>query len=164
MIVKTFPVTEQLILNALGFAQQLNQELAREADALKQTQQPEVINEIAAKKKQLVANLEQFNSQLAQVLATENLPNNQESIKAYFNRAEEAGVLIAEASENWTKLMVACTECRHLNEQNGAGIDLLSRHTKRSLDILKGKSEFTNTYGADGATQSDRHSQRLISV
>jgi len=164
MIEKTYPITEKLILNALQLAQELHQELSREADALKKTQQAELINNIAANKKQLVVQLEQFNAQLSQVLATEKLPNNQESISEYFKRAETAGLLPAASIGNWTQLMLVCAECRSLNEQNGAGIDLLSRHTKRSLDILKGKPEFANTYGADGSTQSDRYSRTLISV
>ncbi|MBL6986994.1 MAG: flagellar protein FlgN [Methylobacter sp.] len=164
MIQKTYPITEQLILNALQLAQQLHQELNRELDALKKTQQAELINNIASNKKQLVIQLEQFNAQLAQVLATEQLPNNQESIKEYFKRAETVGLLTAQSIDNWKQLMLVCTECRNLNEQNGAGIDLLSRHTKRSLDILKGKSEFANTYGSDGSTKSDRYSSTLISV
>lgn len=164
MIEKTYPITEQLILNALHLAQQLDQELNREADALKKTQQAQLINDIAASKKQLVAQLEQFNAQLAQVMATEQLPTNQDSIREYFKRAETAGLLTTVAIENWTQLMQVCTTCRNLNEQNGATIDLLSRHTKRSLNILKGKPEFANTYGADGSPQSDRYSHRLISV
>ncbi|MDO9267729.1 MAG: flagellar protein FlgN [Methylobacter sp.] len=164
MIKQTYPIIEQLILNALQLAQQLHQELNREADALKKTQQAELINNIAANKKQLVVQLEQFNTQITQVLATEQLPNNQESIKEYFKRAETAGLLPAQSIGNWAQLMIACAECRNLNEQNGAGIDLLSRHTKRSLDILKGKPEFANTYGSDGSTQSDRYTHTLISV
>ncbi len=164
MIIKTYPITEQLILNALKLAQQLLHELRQEADALKNTQQAELINNIAANKKQLVAQLEQFNTQITQVLATEQLPNNQESIKEYFKRAETAGLLPAESIGNWAQLMIVCAECKNLNEQNGAGIDLLSRHTKRSLDILKGKPAFANTYGSDGSTQSDRYSHTLISV
>jgi flagella synthesis protein FlgN len=164
MIKKTYPITEQLILNALQLAQQLHQELNREADALKNTQQAELINNIAANKKQLVVQLEQFNTQITQVLATEQLPNNQESIKEYFNRAKAAGLITAESVDNWAQLMIVCAECRNLNEQNGAGIDLLSRHTKRSLDILKGKPAVATTYGSDGSTQSERHSHTLISV
>ena len=164
MIEKIYPVTEKLILNALQLAQQLHQELNREADALKKTQHTELINSIAANKKQLVVQLEQFNSQLAQVLATEKLPNNQESITEYFKRAEAAGLPTIDAIDNWSQLMLVCTECRTLNEQNGAGIDLLSRHTKRSLDILKGKPEFANTYGSDGTAKSDRYTRTLISV
>lgn len=164
MIEKTYPIAEKLILNALQLAQQLHQELNREAEALKKTQQAELINNLAANKKQLVTQLEQFNSQLAQVLATEKLPNDRESVKEYFKRAEAAGLSAAESISNWAQLMLVCAECRNLNEQNGASIDLLARHTKRSLDILKGKPQFANTYGSDGSTQSERYSHTLISV
>lgn len=164
MIEKTYPITEKLIINALQLALQLHQELSAEADALKKTHQADLINNIAANKKLLVSQLEQFNSQLTQVLATENLANDQDSIREYFNRSETAGLPAAVSIENWTQLMLVCAECRNLNDQNGAGIDLLSRHSKRSLDILKGKSEFANTYGSDGSTQSDRHTHTLISV
>jgi flagella synthesis protein FlgN len=164
MIEKTYPITEKLIVNALQLANELHAELNCEADALKKTHHAEVINDIAANKKQLVAQLEQFNAQLAQVLETEKLPNNQNSMREYFNRGEAAGLSMAETIENWMELMLVCAECKTLNDQNGAAIDLLSRHTKRSLDILKGKTEISNTYGADGSTQSDRHTHRLISV
>jgi len=164
MIEKTYPITEKLIFNALQSAQQLLQELNHEADALKKSQQVELINNIASNKKQLAAQLEQFNSHLAQVLSTEQLPNSQEGIKEYFRRAETANLPSAELIGNWTQLMLVCAECRNMNEQNGAGIDLLSRHTKRSLDILKGKPEFANTYGSDGSAQSERYSHTLISV
>lgn len=164
MIEKTYPIMEQLILNALQLAQQLHLELNQEADALKKTPQAELITAIATSKKQLVAQLEQFNSQITQVLATEKLPNDQESINEYFERAETADLLPAASISNWAQLMLVCAECKSLNDQNGATIDLLSRHTKRSLEILKGKPESANTYGSDGSTQSDRHSHSLISV
>jgi flagella synthesis protein FlgN len=164
MIEKTYSITEQLILNALQSAQQLHQELAQETDVLKQQHQAELINDIAANKKQLVLQLEQFNTRLTQVLATENLPNDQEGIKEYFNRAKKAGLLSPGLTGNWAQLMLVCAECKRLNEQNGAAIDLLSRHAKRSLDILKGKPEFATTYGADGSTKNARYSRSLISV
>ncbi len=164
MIEKTFPITEKLILNALQLARQLHQELRKEAEALKKTQHAELIVSIAANKKQLVAQLEQFNSQLAQVLTTEKLPNNHESIAEYFHRAKTAGLLTAEPYNNWEQLMGICLECRNLNEQNGACVELLSRHTKRSLDILKGKPAFANTYGSDGIAKSERYGRPLISV
>lgn len=164
MIIKTYPLTEQLIDNAIKLAEQFQHELSLEADALKKSQPAELIIHIAANKKQLATELEQFNSQLTQVLATEKLPNDQNGITEYFNRAQAAGLLTAQSIENWSKLMLICAECRDLNEKNGAIIDLLSRHTKRSLDILKGKSEFTNTYGSDGSTQNDHYKRTLISV
>jgi flagella synthesis protein FlgN len=164
MIKKTYPITEKLIVNALQLANELHAELNCEADALKETHPAEVINNIAVNKKLLVAQLEQFNAQLGQVLETEKLPNNQNSMREYFNRGESAGLSITETVENWMQLMLICAKCKVLNEQNGAAIDLLSRHTKRSLNILKGKPDFANTYGADGSTQSDKYTHRLISV
>jgi flagella synthesis protein FlgN len=164
MIDKTYPILEKLIVNALELAQQLHQALNQEAEALKKNHQSELIDTLASNKKQLVAQLEQFNTQLTQVLATEKLPNNPDSIKAYFKKAENAGLAAEVSVRNWEHLMQVCSACRSLNEQNGAGIDLLLRHSKRSLDILKGKPEFANTYGSDGSTKSARFSRSLISV
>jgi flagella synthesis protein FlgN len=158
MIEKTYPLTEKLILNAVQLAHQLHQELNLEAETLKETQQAELIQNIAANKKQLVAQLEEFNTQLGQVLATEKLLNDQESLTEYFQRAEAAGLLITESVNGWSQLMLICSECKSLNEQNGMSIGLLSLH------ILKGKPEFANTYGPDGSTQSDLHSRSLVSV
>jgi flagella synthesis protein FlgN len=164
MIEKTYPITAKLIVNALQLANELHAELNCEADALRETHHSEVINNIAVNKKLLVAQLEQFNAQLGQVLETEKLPNTQNSMREYFNRGETAGLSTTETVENWMQLMLICAKCKVLNEQNGAAIDLLSRHTKRSLNILKGKPDFANTYGADGSTQSDKYTHRLISV
>jgi len=61
--------------------------------------------------------LEQFNMQCGQILATEKLPNNQEGIKEYFQRAEVAGLPAAESINNWAQIQIICSECRTLNEQ-----------------------------------------------
>jgi len=164
MIEKTYPIAEKLILNALQLAQQLHQELNLEAETLQKTQQAELIQNIATNKKQLVVQLEQFNTQLGQVLATEKLPNDKESLNEYFQRADAAGLSTTASTAVWSQLMLTCSECKALNDANGMSIDLLSRHTKRSLHILKGKPELTNTYGPDGATRSELYSQSLVSV
>ncbi|MGZ5049746.1 MAG: flagella synthesis protein FlgN [Methylobacter sp.] len=165
MIEKTYPVTEQLVTNALQLAQQLLQELNQEAGILKNPGQPtELLSNIAANKRQLVEQMEQFNSHLSQVLSLEKLPNSQEGMNEYFKRAEAANLQTTNLVGKWTQLMQICADCRDLNEQNGASIDLLSRHAKRSLDIIKGKPETASTYGSNGITQSERHVRTLISV
>lgn len=108
--------------------------------------------------------LEQFNIQCGQILATEKLPNNQEGINEYFQRVEALGLSITEISDNWSQIQSICSKCRTLNEQNGASVELLAYHTKRSLHILQGKSQSSNTYGPDGASQSDPFTQTLILV
>jgi flagella synthesis protein FlgN len=161
MIEKTFPITEKLIFDALQLTQELYQQLDLEADALKKTHNSESIIKIAANKKQLVAKLELFNSQLGQVLATETLSNSQQGLTDYFNRAKAANFSTEEAIKNWTSIRAISTSSKVLNEQNGAGLDLLARHTKRSLQILKGKAQFANTYGPDGAAKNDTYTRTL---
>lgn len=162
IIEKTYPITEKLILDALILAQELNHQLDQEADALKNTLHSESIIHIAANKKQLVAKLEQFNSQLGQVLATENLPHNQQGLTDYFTLAKAANLSIAEATENWESIRAIAAKSKILNEQNGASLDLLARHTNRSLQILKGKSQLANTYGPDGTTKTDSYTRTLV--
>jgi len=164
MIEKTWPIAEKLILNALHLTGQLYQQLTREADTLKKPPHTELINTIAANKKQLVMQLEQFNMQCGQILATEKLPDNQEGIKEYFQQAAAAGLSTVESTSHWAQIQSICSECRTLNEQNGAGIELLAYHNKRSLHILKGKPFAANTYGPDGAPQNDPFTHTLILV
>ncbi len=164
MIEKTYPITEKLILNALNLVKELRLQLDQEVEALKNTQNAELINTIANSKKQLVVQLELFNTQWGQILATEVLANNQEGITEYFQRAAAAGILTDELIHQWTQIQTFCSECKALNDQNGASIAMLARHTERSLHILKGKSHTSNTYGPDGSSQSELHIRPLISV
>lgn len=155
MIEKTWPTAEQLILNILGTTQQLHEQLAREADILKTGQPPELIDQSTAQKKQLAHALEGLHTQLNQLLTTETLPHNQDGVLLYFQRAATAALPTTETSARWRQIQQLCLECKALNEQNGASIDLLSLHAKRSLDILKGNTQPANTYGRDGVTQRD---------
>jgi len=164
MIEQTWPITQKLLLNALHLIEQLYQQLAQEADTLKKPPYTELLNNLAANKKQLVMQLEQFNMQCGQILATEKLPNNQQGIKEYFQRAEAAGLSTVESTSNWAQIQSICSECRTLNEQNGAGIELLAYHTRRSLHILKGKTHSSTTYGPNGATQSDPVTRTLVLI
>jgi flagella synthesis protein FlgN len=164
MIEKTWPIAEKLILNTLNLTEQLHQQLAQEAETLKKSARNQLIDTITANKKQLVMQLEQLNTQYGQILATENLPNNQDGIKEYFQRAEAIGLSATETLMTWAQIQAICSECRTLNEQNGASIELLAHHTKRALQILKGKPQGTNTYGPDGAAKNDPFSRILTLV
>ncbi len=164
MIEKTWPIAEKLILNALHLTEQLYQQLIQEAGLLKKPPHTELINNIAATKKQLVMQLEQFNVQCGQILATEKLPNNQEGMREYFQQAEIAGLPTAESISHWAQIQFICSECRILNEQNGASIEILAYHAKRSLHILKGKTHSSDTYGPDGAPRNDPFTHTLILV
>jgi flagella synthesis protein FlgN len=164
MIQKSWPIAENLILNALQLTEQLHQLLIEEADTLQKPLQADLIDSIATDKKKLVSQLEEFNLQCGQVLATEELPNNQEGIGAYFQRATSAGLSAIETTQHWVAIQSLCVKCKALNEQNGASVELLSFHTQRSLHILKGDAQRSNTYGANGARKNDPYTHTLISV
>ncbi|MGZ4960062.1 MAG: flagella synthesis protein FlgN [Methylomonas sp.] len=164
MIEKTFPITEKLLNNGLKATQRLLELLDSEADNLRQKVDPAALSSIAANKKEIVVQLEQFSRQLGQVLATEKLVVDHDGINSYLIKAQAAGINTEGSQNCWANITALLKKCRALNEQNGAGIDLLSRHTQRSLQILRGKSQLASTYGPDGSTRSELFSHTLISV
>lgn len=164
MIEKTFPITEKLLSSGLKSTQKLFDLLNHEYEQLKRKTDPGLLMATAGNKKEMVAQLEQFSKQLGQVLATEKLTISQDGIKSYFDKAQAMGIDIASGWQCWLDITELSRKCRSLNEQNGASIDLLSRHTQRSLQILRGKSQLTTTYGPDGTTRSVLFSHTLISV
>jgi flagellar biosynthesis protein FlgN len=155
MIEKTWAIAEKLIIDILFLTEQLNQQLAQEADILKSAPTAGSLDVSSANKKQLVSRLEELNQHFIQILAIEKLPNDQAGINEYFQRATLVGLSTSETVNNWQQIQLICTECKNLNEQNGASIELLSLHAKRSLDILKGKKSGANVYGKDGISQSE---------
>jgi flagella synthesis protein FlgN len=164
MIEHTFPIAEQLIANATQLAQRLYQQLTQEAESLARSPQASFISFVAGNKRELVTQLDMFNKQLEQILAAEQLPHSPEGVDAYFQLAMIAGLSVHEIKANWRKLIDLCSDCKHLNEQNGASIEILARNTKRTLHILKGKSEVPTRYGPDGAIVSDFNNGTLVSV
>lgn len=164
MIDKTYPITEKLLSNGLKLTQKLYELLTAEQAQLKQKTEPVVFSALAAQKKEVVLQLEQFTKHLAQVLATEKLTISQEGVICYLSKAKAANLNIAESSQYWLHITAISRKCRALNEQNGAGIDLLTRYTQRSLQVLRGKSQLATTYGPDGSTRSELFSHTLISV
>ncbi|MDD2760942.1 MAG: flagellar protein FlgN [Methylomonas sp.] len=164
MIEKTFPITEKLLSNGFKFTQKLFELLTSEFEQLKRKTDPIALSTLATNKKEVVSQLEQFSKQLGQVLATEKLPLNQEGVMSYLAKAKAADISTDESLQHWREITALLTKCRSLNEQNGASIDLLNRHIQRSLQILRGKSQLTSTYGPDGSTRSMLFSHTLISV
>lgn len=162
MDAKFFPALEKLITQTLQLATQLQQQLQRETAVLNQFNQPETLTEIALQKRQLVEDIESNYRILGQFLTQQQLPNNQNGLLTCLRRAETNGMAIAVSLENWQQLKLVASECQALNEQNGAAIDLLSRQTQRSLDILKGKPQTTDLYGPGGAARSISSTPRTL--
>lgn len=164
MIDKTFPLAEKLLANGLKSAHQLFELLNRESEQLQNQADPSQLANIAAGKQEAASHFEQFSKQFGQLLATEKLNVTPEDVKRYFEKAEAARIQIGDAWNLWTAISDLIKKSRTLNEQNGACIELLNRHTQRSLQILRGKSNLATTYGPDGSTRSELFSHTLVSV
>ena len=164
MIKKTYPLSVQLITNSLKLTQQLLQKLTEEKAVLKVGKPADLINEVAKQKQDIVSQLNQFTKQLGKILSTEQLSSDPEGIEHYFKIAKDAGLNTDELTSIWSELIELSKKCRELNESNGACLALLSRHTQRAINIIKGKPQTVNTYSPDGSTKSDLSSQTLFSV
>ena len=164
MIEHTFPIAEQLLANALPLAQRLYQQLSQEAESLIRSPQASFISDIADNKRDLVMQLDLFNKQLEKILAAEKLPHSVDGVESYFQLVTIADFSADVLKLNWEKLIRLCLDCKNLNEQNGASIEMLARNNKRTLHILKGKSEIVTSYGRDGETITDFQNSTFVSV
>ena len=164
MIDKTFPIAEKLVNNSNTLTAQLHQLLLDEAECLKHGAPIDTLNALVAKKQPIITEINQFSRQLSQILTVENLPNNQSGVQEYFDKAQITGLATETIRRQWSEITRNAKACQRLNEQNGAVIDMLQRHTQRSLNILKGKPLVADTYGKDGSAKTARYSRELISV
>lgn len=164
MIDKTFPIAEKLLAALLKHSHTLLRLLQTEQQMLGQKLQADIIAATAANKKTVVSQLEQLGKQFEQVLATEKLTFGKEGFDHYLSKAKQSGFDISQSQQAWQQLTDLSRQCRSLNEQNGASIELLTRHTQRSIQILRGRSLLTTTYGPDGCTRNELFSHTLISV
>lgn len=164
MINKTYPIAEKLLKNGLNLSSKLLLLLTTEAESLRHHADSNTISSIALNKKDTVSQLDQFSKQMTQVLATEKLQLSPTGIEEYFKKAETVNLNTSKSTSLWQEIIAISKQCKLLNEKNGASINLLAQHTQRSLQIIKGKSQQTTTYGRDGSTYSERLPRTLISV
>ena len=164
MIEKTYPVAIKLAKNGLIHTQELFQLLSKETSVLNKLNAPDLLAHIAAEKQLLVSQLNQFTQQLGQILNTEKLLLSHDGIRDYLEKARNSGLKATELSQYWLEITELSKKCQELNEQNGASIDLLTRHNQRSLQIIKGTANSVNTYGPDGSASAEHYRNSLISV
>jgi len=164
MINKTYPITEKLLKNGLMLSLKLLDQLNKEADNLKHRTNPVALSNLSASKKETVSQLNQFSKQLSQILSTEKLEMSPAGLAEYFKKADAVNLDTRISSNHWKEMLSVSKQCRSLNEINGASINLLMQHTKRSLHILKGKSLQPTTYASDGSPQRELFSHSLVSV
>jgi len=149
--------------NLLRAIKTLNKLLLRETDAL-DTKSSTSLETIAGDKEQIIERINNLTHQQNEFLGKFNLSGHKEGLATYLEQATKNDPKLAKLRIYWSKVTVALEQCQQLNQQNGARIELLNRHTERSLDILRGQSHLPYTYGPTGEKQKERTNQSAISV
>ena len=166
MIKESFPIIEKLLETGLNLTQSFFQLLQQESTILAESgdESIDLLNSIIDKKNALSPQIEQLSRQLVQTLSDAQLATDQSGIDDYFNKAKAANLTIGSAHQTWTQLSALSAQCKIMNEQNGATINLLLRHSQRTLNLLKGKPATSDTYTAKGTAAPELYSKPLISI
>ncbi|MDT8406782.1 MAG: flagellar protein FlgN [Methylococcales bacterium] len=154
MIDKTFPLTERLFKQLLADSTAFLGELKQEQALLKPPVDTAKLDLVIQQKNQSLSQLNTGFGRLQQVLASERLSYNLESVASYLSKAAAAGFDTAQALELWQQIVRLSEQSQRLNDQNGIRIEALLRHNKQALSILKGQAGTAHSYGRDGATQN----------
>ncbi len=141
----------------------LYQFLLREADAL-DTRSSGNLQSIARDKERVISRINLLTQQQNSFLKTINLPDGDNGLRQLVDKVSKSDPQLAELKTFWMKISERLAKCRHLNEQNGARIELLNCHAQRSLEILKGQSHLPYTYGPTGMKQKDQSNHSTVSV
>ena len=163
MIDKTHAITIQLVETALENTKVLFQLLTKEASLLKTKTQPHKLEALTKQKNEVIALLTTFSKQVEQILLSEKLTKEQ-GMDAYFDIANKAEIDTSASYKNWQELVEVSKKCRSINEQNGACLHILNKHSLRVLDVLKGKDPTVTTYSKSGHAKSSNSSSTTISV
>lgn len=163
MIDKTHAITIQLVETALENTKQLFQLLTKEATLLKTKTHTHKLETLTKQKNEVIALLTTFSKQVEQILASEKLSKEQ-GMDAYFEIATKANIDTSVSYKNWQELVAVSKKCRDINEQNGACLHILNKHSLRVLDVLKGKDPTVTTYNKSGHAKSSNTSSTRISV
>jgi flagella synthesis protein FlgN len=118
---------------------------------------------LTKQKNEVIALLSTFSKQVEQILASEKLSKEQ-GMDAYFEIATKADIDTSSSYKNWQELVEVSKKCRAINEQNGACLHILNKHSLRVLDVLKGKDPTVTTYNKSGHAKSSHSSSTTISV
>lgn len=138
----------QVISAELECAQALAVILQQEHHALKSLD-PDRVLEISREKQQAVERLQQGSRQREQLLAALGLPPDSK-------RSSEGTDALMRANTDsdcaglWRQLREIAGQLREQNEINGGILALSQRHNQQALDVLCGRTDGRNTYGAKG--------------
>ncbi len=124
----------------------------------------ELIESLAASKQSVVARINRLTVQQNDFFGALNLPYGQEGLDAYMGQYMDSDSNMLELKSVWKKITQQLEESQVLNEANGACIELMNRHTERSLEIIRGGPSEEFTYGSNGIKQQTSNTRPVATV
>ena len=156
---ETRKLFQQLLRQEVSCAERLAQLLAEERDQLT-SGDPDTLIGITEDKAELLKELDRWVAAHEGFLQARRLPPGKQGSEAFLRtlpeRAQEWGL--------WRRLQEIAAVCRDGNEINGGIVTLGHARVRRALDLLRGTSVGTTTYGRAGVSNGDKVSQFIGKV
>ncbi|AKH20285.1 flagella synthesis protein FlgN [Sedimenticola thiotaurini] len=131
-------------------AQTLEEILKREQAALKATD-PDQVLEISREKQQAVEQMQAHSRQRERLLTSLGINVDAPDLNRFFQSNSDSA-----CADLWRQLGGIADQLQKQNEINGGILALSQRHNKQALDLLCGRTESRNTYGAKGQQEPDQ--------
>lgn len=137
--------------------------LQQESQALK-TRLVEEIAALARKKQNSVDRIVHKMELQNRFFESRKIPKGEVGLEHFLGGFDKENPGLGELRSYQRKIRETLERCKTLNEHNGASIELMNRHTRRALDILRNAGNPAQTYGPDGNTRNLPVSSQRVSV
>lgn len=138
------PQLAKLMDQEIAAANALLQALQAETDAL--GRDPEALEQAAARKQELVTNMEALHQQRCAMLQAAGCSPSRSGLEQFLQRFDVEDRLLG----RWQRLLDVTEQCRDANLSNGAVVELSRLHLRQALALMHGHSPQTVAYGAGG--------------
>ena len=148
------PDTIRHLLNSqLAAATALRDVLAREYDILRQPT-PDGLDTLLPEKQAALNALANADQDLREALGDQA---DTADIEQAMTRLDASGALV----RSWRQLAEVLRECETRNQTNGSLVELSRQHVELALNVLRGETPATSTYGSNGQTQRAARSRSI---
>lgn len=153
----------EILRHTLDEVSILHDLLLQESQALAGRQVDE-ISSLAEKKQESVNRIQHQTNLQNSFFESKQIPAGETGFNRYLEQFGEEDPHLLELRTCRENITSRLEQCKVLNERNGACIELMNRHTRRAIDILRKQGNQPCTYGPDGNTRQISVSRARISV
>lgn len=146
----------RLMDEQMDLAGHLREVLKQEYAILSQAT-PEGLDALLPEKQSALERLLQADTALHDVLKQHGLDGDAKDIEQLMRLLDPAGGLAA----SWRRLADVLNECETQNQTNGSLVEMSRQQVELALNVLRGETPATSTYGSNGQTQRSARSRSI---